>query len=143
MCAKDITDTIKLDLTESGCDQAVVRHKPRLRSNNGSCYILGDLADWLGRHNMKHTYGASFHSQTQSKIERRHQTMKNRVPLENHYLSSGLERQIGAFVEYYNNQRYHECLNNVILADVYFRPDRAILRVMERIKKQTIHQCGL
>ena len=102
------------------CDQAVVRHKPRLLSDNGSCYIWDDLAEWLERQSMKHVRGAPFHPQTQGKIESWHQTMKNRVLLENFYLPDDLERQIGAFVDYYNNQRYHESLNNVALADVYF-----------------------
>ncbi len=49
-----------------------------------------------------------------------------------------LERQIGAFVDYYNNQRYHESLSNVTPADVYFGRGKAILRERKRIKKQTI-----
>ena len=55
-------------------------------------------------------------------------------------LPGDLERQIGAFVEYYNNQRYHESLNNVTPADVYFGRDKAILRKREKIKKRTIQQ---
>ncbi|WP_276155161.1 integrase core domain-containing protein [Sulfitobacter sp. Ks41] len=51
-----------------------------------------------------------------------------------------LEQQIGAFVDYYNNQRYHESLNNVTPADVYFVRDKAILREREKIKKLTIRQ---
>jgi len=74
--------------------------------DNGSCYISGDLAKWLEEQKMTHVRGAPFHPQTQGKIERWHQTMKNRVLLENYYLPGDLERQIGAFVEYYNNQRY-------------------------------------
>ena len=100
MRAGDVTNTIKLALTASGCDQAVVRHKPRLLSYNGSCYISGDLAEWLKKQSMTHVRGAPFHPQTQSKIERWHQTMKNRVLLENYYLPGDLERQIGNFVEY-------------------------------------------
>ena len=103
--AEDVTDTIELALAASGCDQAVVRHKPRLLSDNGSCYISGDLAKWLEDQKMTHVRGAPLHPQTQGKIERWHQTMKNRVLLENYYLPGDLERQIGAFVEYYNNQR--------------------------------------
>ena len=67
-----------------------------------------------------------------------HQTMKNRVLLENYYLPGDLERQIGTFVEYYNNQRYHESLGNVTPADVYFGRDKAIIREREKIKKLTI-----
>jgi transposase InsO family protein len=140
MRATDVTDTIELALAASGCDQAVVRHKPRLLSDNGSCYISGDLAEWLGDRKMDHVRGAPFHPQTQGKIERWHQTMKNRVLLENYYLPGDLERQIRAFVDDYNNQRYHESLNNVTPADVYFGRDKAILREREKIKKLTIRQ---
>ncbi len=41
---------------------------------------------------MDHVRGAPFHPQTQGKIERWHQTMKNRVLLENYYLPGDLER---------------------------------------------------
>jgi transposase InsO family protein len=82
MRAEDVTDTIELALAASDCNQAVVRHKPRLLSDNGSCYFSGDLAEWLEGRKMTHTRGAPFHPQTQGKIERWHQTMKNRVLLE-------------------------------------------------------------
>lgn len=45
MRAEGVTNTIKLALTASDCDQAIVRHKPRLLGDNGSCYISGDLAE--------------------------------------------------------------------------------------------------
>jgi hypothetical protein len=47
--------------------------------------------------------------------------------LENYYLPGDLENQIGAFVDHYNNHRYHESLANVTLADVYFGSDTAII----------------
>ena len=65
MRAKDVTDTIELALTASGCDRAVVQHKPRLLSDNGSCYISSDLAEWLEEQKMDHVRGAPFHPQTQ------------------------------------------------------------------------------
>ena len=65
MRAEDVTATIELALAASGCDQAVVRHRPRLLSDNGSCYISGDLAEWLEDHKMDHVRGAPFHPQTQ------------------------------------------------------------------------------
>ena len=64
--------------------------------------------------------------------------MKNRVLLENYYLPSDLERQIEAFVDYYNHKRYHESINNVTPADVYFGRDKAILKRRERIKRKTL-----
>jgi hypothetical protein len=48
MRAEDVTSTIELALQASGCDQTVVRHKPRLLSDHGSCYISGDLDTWVG-----------------------------------------------------------------------------------------------
>jgi len=68
------------------------------------------------------------------------QYLKNRVLLENYYLPGDLERQIEAFVDYYNNERYHESLNNVTPAEVYFGRDKAIIRERAKIKKQTIRQ---
>jgi len=138
MRASDVTDTLTMALEASRCDQATVRHKPRLLSDNGSCYVSGELAEWLEDKRMDHVRGAPFHPQTQGKIERWHQTMKNRVLLENYYLPGDLERQIGAFVDYYNNQRYHESLNNVTPADVYFGRDKSIIRERKKIKIMTI-----
>ena len=138
MRASDVTETIELALAASGCDQAVVQHKPRLLSDNGSCYISGELAEWMQKQEMEHIRGAPFHPQTQGKIERWHQTMKNRILLENYYLPGNLEQQIGAFVDHYNNHRYHESLNNVTPADVYFGRDKDVLRERKQIKKQTI-----
>lgn len=71
MRSEEVTDTIELALEASGCDQAVVRHKPRLLSDNGSFYISGDLVEWLEGRSMKHVRGAPFHPQTQGKIPSR------------------------------------------------------------------------
>jgi Integrase core domain len=53
-------------------------------------------------------------------IERWHQTLKNRILLENYYLPGDLEAQIEAFVADYNHLRYHESMGNLTPADVYF-----------------------
>jgi Integrase core domain len=66
---------------------------------------------------MNHVRGAPLHPQTQGKIECWHQTLKNRILLENYFLPGDLERQIEALVEHYNHQRYHESRNTVIPAD--------------------------
>ena len=134
----DVTDTLNLALQASGCDQATVLHKPRLLSDNGSSYISGELADWLEDRQMDHVRGAPYHPQTQGKIERWHQTLKNRILLENYYLPGDLRQKIDAFVEHYNNRRYHESLQNLTPADVYFGRGQTILRQRERIKQKTI-----
>lgn len=139
MKAEDVTDTLEMALRASGCDHANVAHKPRLLSDNGSSYIAGDLADYLDDKGMEHVRGAPNHPQTQGKIERWHQTLKNRILLENYFLPGDLEHQIGAFVEYYNNRRYHESLGNLTPADVYFGRGQAIIERRKAIKKMTLH----
>jgi transposase InsO family protein len=78
-------DAPELALKASGCDQATVVHRPRLLSHNGSSYA-GDLAVWLEERDIPPIRGAPCHPQTQGKIERWHQTLKNRILLENSYL---------------------------------------------------------
>jgi putative transposase len=138
MKAEDVTATLELALEASGCDQAHVRHKPRLLSDNGSSYIAGDLADWLGDRKITHVRGAPYHPQTQGKIERWHQTLKNRILLENYYLPGDLEAQVETFVEHYNHHRYHESLDNLTPADVCFGRAASILAQRARIKRHTI-----
>ena len=75
---------------------------------------------------------------TQGKIERWHQTLKNRILLENYYLPGDLENQIEIFVADYNHRRYHESIDNLTPADVYFGRGQTILLERERIKRNTI-----
>jgi transposase InsO family protein len=138
MKAGDVTDTLELALEASGCAHATVVQRPRLLSDNGSSYVAADLADYLEDKGMDHVRGAPHHPQTQGKIERWHQTMKNRVLLENYFLPGDLERQIAAFVDHYNNRRYHESLGNLTPADVYHGRAAQILRMREEIKQQTL-----
>jgi RNA-directed DNA polymerase len=138
MKAHDITATLDLALSASGLDKMTVVHRPRLLSDNGASYVAEDLAQWLDRQNMEHVCGAPYHPQTQGKIERWHQTLKNRILLEHYYLPGDLERQLEAFVQHYNYARYHESLDNLTPADVYLGRAEAILLERERIKRQTI-----
>ena len=140
MRADDVTDTLELALAASGCDSAKLVHRPRLLSDNGSSYISSDLAEWLKDRGMAHVRGAPCHPQTQGKIERWHQTLKNRILLENYYLPGDLKAQIARFVEHYNHRRYHESLQNLTPADVYFGRGQTILLERERIKRDTIKQ---
>ena len=138
MKAEDVTDTLALALAASGLDTARLTHRPRLLSDNGSSYISADLAEWLDDRKMLHVRGAPYHPMTQGKIERWHQTLKNRILLENYYLPGDLEAQIGAFVAHYNHLRYHEAIANLTPADVYFGRGQTILLKRERIKRRTI-----
>ncbi|MEL6828055.1 MAG: integrase core domain-containing protein, partial [Pseudomonadota bacterium] len=140
MAASDVEDTLNLALEETGLDQANVAHRPRLLSDNGPCYISEQLADYLEDKGMSHTRGAPYHPQTQGKIERWHQTLKNRILLENYFLPGDLENQVAAFVGHYNHQRYHESLKNLTPADVYTGRGQTILLEREKTKRRTMKQ---
>jgi len=77
---------------------------------------------------------------TQGKIERYHRSMKNILLLENYYSPDELIDQLDLFIQYYNNDRYHEALQNLTPADVYYGRSRNILSRRKRIKKKTMLQ---
>jgi putative transposase len=95
----------------------------------------GEMARWPEHGAYR---GAPYHPMTQGKIERWHQTLKNRILLENYYLPDDLEAQIEAFVADYNHLRYHEGIGNLTPADVYCGRGQTILIERDRIKQQTI-----
>ena len=66
--------------------------------------------------------------------------MKNVVLLRNYYYPWELEQAISAFVEYYNHQRYHEALDNLTPADVYFGREKEVLSRREQIKDKTLSE---
>jgi putative transposase len=140
MGAKDVTETLDEALAITGVDRVKVRHRPRLLSDNGPAYLSGELRDYLGERRMAHTRGAPYHPQTQGKIERYHRTMKNVVKLENYYFPWELEAALRGFVAYYNNERYHESLDNVTPADAYFGRRYKVLSERGRIKQRTMEK---
>ena len=138
MAASDVSDTLDDALSFTGLDQVRVKHKPRLLSDNGPSYIASDLADYLDDKGMDHTRGRPYHPQTQGKIERWHRSLKNQILLENYYLPGKLEQRISEFVDYYNHERYHESLNNLTPADVYYGRAQQVLDRREQIKLNTL-----
>lgn len=99
-----------------------------------------------------HVRGAPYHPQTQCKIERWHQTLKNvrrgfdppdqilifLTLLDNYYLPRDLEQRVADSVSHYNHARYHESLDNVTPADVYLGRAVEIIAERQRIKRMTI-----
>jgi len=138
MNAQDAEDTLKIALAKAEIDKVKVYHKPRLLSDNGPAYHSADLAQFLKERRIDHIYGAPYHPMTQGKIERWHRSMKNVIKLQNYYSPSELERAIAEWVEYYNNQRYHESLENVTPADVYFGREKEIIKKRSKLKEQSL-----
>ena len=76
--------------------------------------------------------------QPQSKIERWLRTMKNQVLLNNYYLPGELQEHLQRFITYYNHERYHESLDNLTPADVFYGHGEKILCRRETIKLNTL-----
>jgi len=105
-----------------------------------SCYISNNLALYLDSVGMDHVRGAPNHPPTQGKIESYHSSMKNVIKLENYYCPEELIYRLDEFVVYYNNNRYHESLQNVTPADVYFGRDKKILKNRTLTKQKTMKE---
>ena len=148
MAAEDVKQTLSDAIEFTGLRDPKVLHRPRLLSDNGPCYVSKALRLYLEEEGLGHTRGKPYHPMTQGKIERYHRSIKNILLLENYYSPEELEYYIARFVKYYNNHRYHEALNNVTPADVYYGRHREILTRREQIKRKTMqlrrrHNCGL
>jgi len=136
MKADDVKRTIDTAIKKA---KLVTKQKPKLLSDNGSCYIASELKSYLkDNYQMDQVHGRPNHPQTQGKIERYHRTMKNVVKLDNYFAPEELEAALERFVYRYNNERYHESLNNLTPADVYFGRGELILKERERLKKMAI-----
>ena len=77
---------------------------------------------------------------TQGKIERYHGSMKNQILLENYHLPGELEAALSRCVGYYNYAGYHESLDNLTPADVYYGHGEKILSMPQNIKRRTLQR---
>ena len=65
--------------------------------------------------------------------------MKNVVKLDNYFSPGQLETKMEEFVKYYNYQRYHESLQNLTPAEVYFGTGQKKLKQRKLIKNRTLN----
>ena len=92
MKAEDVKQTLDEAILKSNVSDKLM---PKLLSDNGSCYISHELADYLKEENIKHVRGRPMHPQTQGKIERYHRSMKNIIKLDNYFSPGQLEKKNG------------------------------------------------
>jgi transposase InsO family protein len=138
MASTDVTELLDLAVKRTGITTVQVRHRPRLLMDNGPAFVSRDLREYLESQGMRRTHGAPYHPMTQGKIERYHRSLKNVVNLDRYFLPWELEREINRFVDYYNNHRYHESLDNVTPADMYEGRYHEIITRRKQLKRKTL-----
>ena len=137
MKTPDVERNVEAALIKTGLPEG---RRPKILSDNGSCYISEDIKDFMKEKGITQVHGAPNHPQTQGKIERYHRSMKNVVKLHHYYSLSDLKKAIDEYIEYYNNERYHESLNNCTPASVYNGTNKIILEQRRLLKQKSMKQ---
>ena len=137
MKEEDVARCVDAALIKAGLNKS---RRPKLLSDNGPCYKSNELKVFLQEKGIKHINGKPYHPQTQGKIERYHRSLKNVVKLDNYYSPDELRRRLNEWVDWYNNHRYHEALDNLKPVDVYEGRAEKIIRERKKIKEKTIRK---
>jgi putative transposase len=142
MTADSLIQVIQLAVDVTGMTEVPLEDRTKLLSDNGSGYVSRAFRDYLNLVGIRHIRAAPYHPQTNGKLERYHQSIKNevnQVPYEvPNEVPSDLEEAIAGFVDYYNNRRYHKALGNVTPDDVLQGRREEILIKRSEVKAQTL-----
>ncbi|MGB9876125.1 MAG: IS3 family transposase [bacterium] len=105
------------------------QEKPRLISDNGSQYISKDFAQFLRLAGLQHTRTSLAYPQSNGKIERFHQSLKQECLRKRSLIDlMDARKQIGEYIDYYNRKRLHSAL-------FYLTPEDFLTgKVEERLK---------
>ena len=140
MTAGSLVEVVQEAVDSTGMTDVPLEDRTKLLSDNGSGYVSRAFGDYLKLVGIKHILAAPFHPQTNGKIERFQQSVKqdvNQVPYE---MPSDLEAAIAAFISYYNHRRYHKALGNVTPVDVLHGRREAILQRRREVQVETIER---
>jgi len=137
MTSDSLIQMVQLAIDATGMTEVPLADRTRLLSDNGSGYVSRAFRDYLGLVGIRHILAAPYHLQTNGKLERYHQSIKqevNQVPYE---VPGDLEEAIAGFVDYYNHRRYHKALGNVTPNDVLRGRREGILIRRSEVKALT------
>lgn len=140
MTADSLIEVVQLAVDATGMTEVPVEDRTSLLSDNGSGYVSRAFRDYLHLVGIHHILASPFHPQTNGKLERYHQSIKqevNQIPYE---MPADLEQAIANFVNYYNYRRYHKALSNVTPDDVLQGRRDSILARRKEVKAQTLRR---
>jgi len=138
MTADPLIQVVQVAVDITGMTEVPLEDRTRLLSDNGSGYVSRAFRDYLDLVGTRHIRAAPYHPQTNGKLERYHQSIKNDVNQVPYEVPSELEVAIAGFVDHYNNRRYHKALGNVTPDDVLHGRREEILITRKEVKAQTL-----
>jgi len=140
MSANSLIEVVQEAVDATGMTDVPVEDRTKLLSDNGAGYVSRSFRDYLRLVGIGHILAAPYHPQTNGKVERYQQSLKQEVNQLPYELPSQLERAIADFVDYYNYRRYHKALGNVMPADVLYGRREEILERRKEVQIQTINR---
>ena len=138
MTSDSLIQVVQLAIDVTGMTEVPLEDRTRLLSDDGPGYVSRAFRDYLGLVGIRHILAAPYHPQTNGKLERYHQSIKqdvNQVPYE---VPGDLEVATLGFSDYYNHRRYHKALSNVTPDDVLHWRRRGLLIRRRGVKAQTL-----
>ena len=138
MTSDSLIQVVQLAVDATGMTEVPLEDRTRLLSDNGSGYVSRAFRDYLGLVGIRHILAAPYHPQTNGKLERYHQSIKQEVNQVRYEVPGDLEVATLGFVDYYNHRRYHKALSNVTPDDVLHGRREGILIRRREVKAQTL-----
>jgi len=138
MTSDSLIQVVQLAIDVTGMTEVPLEDRTRLLSDDGPGYVSRAFRDYLGLVGIRHILAAPYHPQTNGKLERYHQSIKQDVNQVSYEVPGDLEVATLGYVDYYNHRRYHKALGNVTPDDRLNRRREGILIRMSGMKAQAL-----
>jgi len=138
MASACIIEVVQDAVEFTGLLTVPVEPGPALLTDNGPGFLSRAIEEFLKVRAMKHIVASPYHPQTNGKLERYHRTAKADINLFVYQSPEALAHAMEQFAHYYNYERYHEALGNVMPADVYYGRRDAILAGRQEVKQKSL-----
>jgi len=131
---------IRKSMTEADVEIILQRAKekypgqgPRIISDNGPQFLAKDFKEFIRMSGMSHVKTSPYYPESNGKIERWHQSLKQECIRPKCPLSlSEAQRLVGEFVEHYNERRLHSAIGYISPRDKLEGNDKQIIAERDR-----------